>query len=100
MRLTKHDSSFASTETADDLLRPPLESYSTTVLIAELARRGVFQSVPEFAIDAEPGESFDSDDGDGGGPSRSRPCSPPARPASAVRGHSSVRARPALPQPD
>jgi len=100
MRLTRHDSSLASSQTADDLLRPPLESYSTTVLIAELARRGVFQSVPDLAIDAEPGRSFNSDDRDGDGPSRRQPCSPSARPVSALRGHSSGRVRPALPQPD
>jgi hypothetical protein len=74
MRLTKHDSSVLSPQTADDLLRPPLESYSTTVLIAELARRGVFRSVPELPIDDDPIRSFNSDDGEGDGPSRSQPC--------------------------
>lgn len=52
MRLTRHHSSVPSPQTVDDLLRPELESYSTSVLIAELARRGVFQSVPELPIEA------------------------------------------------
>jgi hypothetical protein len=94
MRLTKHDSSVLSAQTADDLLRPPLESYPTTVLIAELARRGVFRSVPELPTDDDLIRSFDRDDAEGDGPGRGRPCA--AGPLSTSRGQSSGRVRPAL----
>lgn len=98
MRLTKHHSPVPPPQTVDDLLRPPLESYSTTVLIAELARRGVFRSVPEFPIDDDPVRSFDSDDGEGDGPgrSRSRPYGFVALPLSTSGGQSAGRVRPAL----
>jgi hypothetical protein len=36
--------------TVDDLLRPELDGYSTSALIAELANRGVFQQVPELPL--------------------------------------------------
>ena len=81
MRLTKHHSPVLSPQTVDDLLRPQLESYSTTVLIAELARRGVFRSVPELPIDDEPIRSLNGDDGEGGGSGRNRPCAAIARPS-------------------
>jgi hypothetical protein len=100
MRLTQHHSSGLSPQTADDLLRPPLENYSTTLLIAELARRGVFRSVPELPVDDDPIRSFNSADGEGDLTSRSRPCAASARPLSPSRGQSSGRVRPALRLPD
>jgi hypothetical protein len=99
MRLTKHDTSFPSPQTADDLLRPPLESYSTTVLIGELVRRGVFRSVPEFPIDDDALRSSNRD-GEGDGPSRNRPCAAIARPSSTSKGQPSGKVRPALRLPD
>jgi hypothetical protein len=81
MRLTKHHSPVLSPPTVDDLLRPQLESYSTTILIAELARRGVFRSVPELPIDDQPIRPLNGDDGEGGGPGRNRPCAAIARPS-------------------
>jgi hypothetical protein len=100
MRKSKQGSSFPSPQTADELLRPSLESYSTTVLIAELARRGVFRSVPELPIDDDPIRSCNSGDSEGDGPSRSRPRVAIARPVSTSRGQSSSRVRPALRLPD
>jgi hypothetical protein len=100
MRKTKRDSSFPSPKTADELLRPSLESYSTAVLIAELARRGVFRSVPELPIDDDPIRSFNRDDGEGGGPSPSPPRVAMAHPLSISRGQSSSRVQPALRLPD
>jgi hypothetical protein len=94
MRLTNHDASVLSSPTADDLLRPPLERYSTTVLLAELARRGVFRSVPE--LDDDSIQSFESRGAEGEESGPSRPCAPAARPLSTTRGQSSARVRPAL----
>ena len=56
MKLKQHRPS-PTPPTVDELLRPELECYSTSVLIAELARRGTFQSVPEL-----PGSPEDVDD--------------------------------------
>ena len=75
MRLTKHHFSTPSPQTVDDLLRPELESYSTSVLIAELARRGVFQSVPELPI----GPSRSTIDLEDGGGSAEEKLPPPDR---------------------
>jgi hypothetical protein len=97
MRKSKHDTPLQFAQTADELLRPSLESYSTTVLIAELARRGVFRSVPELPIDDDPIRSFNNDDGEeGDGPSRGRPRPTIARPLSTSRDQSPSRVRPAL----
>jgi len=95
MRLTRHHSPLQLPQTADDLLRPELESYSTTLLIAELARRGVFRSVPELPIADEPGRSLNGDDTGGEGPRRSRPCAT-AGASTTSRGQPSVRVRPIL----
>jgi len=68
-----------SRPTVNELLRPDLESYSTTALIAELARRGVFQSVPELESDAPKattgGEEADVEPEEGG-PARPWPGHP------------------------
>lgn len=50
MRLAKQRPDLSPPLTVDDLLRPQLEHYSTSALIAELARRGVFRSVPELPV--------------------------------------------------
>ena len=47
MKSAKHRSPL-SPSSVDDLLRPELDGYSTSSLIAELTRRGVFQRVPEL----------------------------------------------------
>jgi hypothetical protein len=50
MRLTKHRPELTPPLTVDDILRPQLENYSTSALIAELARRGIFRDVPELPV--------------------------------------------------
>ena len=50
MRLTKQRPELSPPLSVDDLLRPQLEHCSTSALIAELARRGVFRDVPELPM--------------------------------------------------
>ena len=50
MKPAKHRSLLSSPSSVDDLLRPELGGYSTSSLIAELTRRGVFQRVRELPM--------------------------------------------------